>query len=82
MHAGPKQLVRRYIRQMAVSRKAALGTNDHEALATGFETAEDIVAFLHHNAGYDSTREEGSIDNKGFFLHMRTVKVAEPEGLI
>ena len=66
---------------MAVSRKAALATNDQEALATGFETAEDIVAFLHHHAGYDSARDEEEIDSKGFFLHMRTVKVAEPEGL-
>ena len=67
---------------MAVSRKAALGTSDQEALTTGFESVEDIVAFLHHKSGYNSIREEGSADSKGFFLHMRKVKVADPTGVI
>ena len=66
---------------MAISRKAALGTTDEEALTTGFESVEDIVAFLHHKSGYDIIREEGPVDSKGFFLFMRKVKVADPEGL-
>ena len=66
---------------MAVSRKAALGTTDQEALTTGFESVEDIVAFLHHKSGYNTTRKEETVDSKGFFLHMRQVKVADPEGV-
>ena len=67
---------------MAISRKAAQGTTDQEALTTGFESVEDIVAFLHHKSGYNSIREEGSVDSKGFFLNMRQVKVADPQGVI
>ena len=65
---------------MAVSRKAALATSNEEALTTGFESVEDIVGFLHHKSGYNSIRENSSIDNKGFVLFMRQVKIADPSG--
>ena len=66
---------------MAVSRKASMGTTDQEALTTGFESVEDIVAFLHHKSGYNTIREEGPVDSKEFFLYMRQVKVADPQGI-
>ena len=79
-HSNPKEQVRRFLRRSAVSTKAGESSHDDDHRTTGFESPEDIVSFLRKLPGYNTVRQDGSIDSKGFFLYMRTVKVADPQG--
>ena len=79
-HGNPKEHCRRFVRQMAVSTKAGLSTDDDDHRTTGFESHEDIVSFLRTKPGYNSVRAQESVDSKGFFLIKRSVKNADPEG--
>ena len=80
-HSDPKEQVRRFLRRSAVSTKAGANPDDDDQRTTGFESPEDIVSFLRKLPGYNAVRQDGSIDSKGFYLYMRTVKVAEPQGI-
>ena len=79
-HSNPKEQVRRFLRRSAVSTKAGSRSDDDDQRTTGFESPEDIVSFLRHLPGYNAVRQDGSIDSKGFYLYIRAVKVAEPQG--
>ena len=72
--------MRKFVRQMAVSTRAGDSNVDDDHRTTGFENVEEIVSFLRRKPGYNTVRDQGSTDSRGFFLCMRNVKIAEPEG--
>ena len=79
-HSHPKEEVRRFIRRMAVSRKAGNSRDDDDHRTTGFENCEEVVSFLRNKPGYNVIRENEAADSKGFSLYIRAVKVADPRG--